>query len=154
MIRELIFKISRSLTARAVSSRQDFHIPIKIWLEPDCRTKKLPMPTEPLTITGETSDMSKTGIGFIVASVRIKEKYLVGEGNLLNAELDLSGAKVQMQLIGRRYIQVGQHVSTDRFLIGAEIIEMNAADREIYEAFIGPTGKKIKGNLALGIDEG
>ncbi len=112
------------------------------------------MPTEPLTITGETSDMSKTGIGFIVASVRIKEKYLVGEGNLLNAELDLSGAKVQMQIIGRRYIQVGQHVSTDRFLIGAQIVKMKTADREVYEKFLMNNRKKIKANLTLGIDEG
>lgn len=153
MIRKLISKLNRSFNERIVSVRKDFHVPIKIWVEPDRQTGKLQLPVDNVSIMGETKDLSTSGIAFIVSSIRIKETYLVGEGRTLNAELDLPTGKVKMQIIGKRHEQVGQHISTSRFLVGAEITRISEADREIYEDFLLYGKKYLKTNLALGIDE-
>lgn len=111
------------------------------------------MPVENLVITGETRDLSRSGIAFIVPAIRIHENYLVGENKTLNAELDLPGGKVQMQIVGMRYEQVGQHVSTARFLVGAKIMKITDDAREAYEYFLRHGGKRTKGSFALGVDK-
>lgn len=153
MIRKLISKFNRTFNEKVVSVRKDFHVPVKIWLEPDRQTGKLQMPLENLSISGETKDLSVTGIAFIVSSIRLKEHYLVGEGRTLNAELDLPGGKIRMQVIGQRHEQVGKHISTARFLIGAKITKMSEQDRETYEDFLRYGKKRMKQSLALNIDE-
>ena len=153
MIRKLVSKFNKSITERVISPRKKYEVPIKIWFEPDRNTGKLRFPTESLVITGETKDMSKSGIGFIVPAIRIHENYLVGEGRILNAELDLPSGKIQMQIVGSRYEQVGEHISTARFLVGAKITQMNAESREAYEYFLRHGNKRKKGSFALGIDK-
>ncbi len=145
---------SKSITERVVSPRKNYEVPIKIWFEPDKNTGRLKMPVESLVITGETKDMSRSGIGFIVSAIRIHENYLVGGGRILNAELDLPGGKIQMQIVGMRYEEVGQHISTARFLVGAKITQMSDENREIYEYFLRHGNKRKKGSFALGIDKG
>lgn len=155
MIRKLISKFNKSITKRVVSVRHDYAVPIKVWIEPDRVTGRLQKSVEHLTISGETRDLSKTGIAFIVPAIRLREYYLVGENRTLNAELDLPGGKIQMQIIGQRYEQIGKHISEARFLIGATIQKIGAPEREAYEEFLhyGKKRRKTKG-LALGIDKG
>ena len=154
MIRKWVSKFNKSLTERIVPPRKNYEVPIKIWFEPDSKTGKLKAPGEALFITGETKDMSRSGIAFIVPAIRIQENYLVGQGRTLNAELDLPDGKVRMQIVGRRYEQVGQHVSTARFLVGAQITEISKDDQEAYEYFLSHGDKRKKGSLELGIDKG
>jgi hypothetical protein len=154
MIRKLVSKLNKSLTERVVSPRKKYEVPIKIWFEPDKNTGRLKMPVENYVITGETKDMSRSGIGFIVGAIRIHENYLVGGGRVLNAELDLPSGKIQMQIVGMRYEEVGQHISTARFLVGAKIMQMSDENREDYEYFLRHGNKRKKGSFALGIDKG
>ncbi len=154
MIRKLISKFNKSLTSRVVSARHNYEVPIKISLEPDRNTGKLQMPVQHLSISGETKDMSKTGIAFIVNSIRVREFYLVGEGRTLNAELDLPSGKINMQLVGQRYEQVGLHLSETKFLIGATILKITDEAREIYEHFLSHGNKRKKGSFVLEIDKG
>jgi hypothetical protein len=154
MIRKLVSKFNKSITERVVSARKKYEVPIKIWFEPDKNTGRLKMPVETLIITGETKDMSRSGVAFVVSAIRIQENYLVGGGRVLNAELDLPDGKIQMQIVGMRYEEVGQHISTARFLVGAKITQMSEENREDYEYFLRHGGKRKKGSLALGIDKG
>ena len=154
MIRKLISRFNKSLTKRVVSARHKSEVPIKIWLEPDRNTGKLQMSVEHLSIAGETKDLSKSGIAFVVSAIRLREYYLVGEGRTLNAELDLSGEKVKMQIVAQRYEQVGKDLSESKYLIGATIIKMAQEDRETYEHFLQYGSKQKKKSLALGVDEG
>jgi hypothetical protein len=155
MIRKLISKFNKSITERVISARHKYEVPIKIWIEPDRATGRLQKPVEHLTISGETQDLSKTGISFIVPAIRLREYYLVGENRTLNCELDLPAGKIKMQIVGQRYEQVGQHLSVSKFLIGALIQRMGGEEREAYEAFLqfGKKRGKTKG-LELGIDKG
>lgn len=154
MIRKLISKFSKTINERVVSPRKKYEVPIKIWFEPERASGGLKMPVENLVITGETKDMSRSGIGFIVAAIRIHENYLVGGARVLNAELDLPSGKVQMQIVGMRYEEVGEHISTARFLVGARITQISDENREAYEYFLRHGNKRKKGSFALGVDKG
>lgn len=153
MIRKLISKFNRSIAERMVAPRRKHQVPVKVWFEPEKGSGRLKQSTENLYISGETHDLSSSGIGFLVSSIRIKEFYLVGENRVLNAEIDLPGAKVRMKIIGQRYEQVGIHISTSRYLIGASICQIEEADREVYEHFLQHGDARKKGSLALGIDK-
>lgn len=153
MIRKLISKFNRSLSERMVAPRRKHQVPVKVWFEPEKAPGRLKQSTENLYISGETYDLSTNGISFLISSIRLKENYLVGENRVLNVEIDLPGAKVRMQVIGRRYEQVGANISASRYLIGASICEMEESDREVYEHFLQHGDARKKGSLALGVNK-
>ena len=154
MIRELIAKFNRSLSERMVSLRRHHKAPIKIWFDPDINTERSREVARAACVLGETVDISRTGIGFTVPSIRVKEKYLVNQERNLNVEIDLPPGKVVMRVIGRRYEKVGVHISTERFLVGAHILELSGANKEMYETFLKYGNRRAKGSgsLELGID--
>jgi hypothetical protein len=41
-----------------------------------------------------------------------------------------------MKVVGRRYEEVGEHLSVKRFVVGAEIVEMSPTDRAAYDYFL------------------
>jgi hypothetical protein len=143
------------VSKQVIATRRDYAVPIKLTFEPDRNTGKLRIPLNNLFLTGETKDLSQTGIAFIVSAVRVNEYYLVGEGRTLNAELDLPNGKIKLQIVGQRYEQVGKHISVAQYLIGAKILYMTEENREVYEHFLryGKKMKKGTGTLQLGIDE-
>jgi hypothetical protein len=139
-----------------VAQRRELHLPIKISITPDRPTGRLngAAQPEPLLIRGETKDLSKTGIAFVVSAIRIKEYYLVGEGRALNAEIDLpDGTKIKMQVVGQRYEQINIHDSVSDYLIGATITQMNQDERELYEEFLKTGGRSNAGVLQLKADQ-
>lgn len=156
MIRKLVSRLNRSFTKQIVAPRRELHIPIKISITPDRRTGRLngtAMP-ESLSIRGETKDLSKTGIAFIVSAIRIKEYYLVGENRTLNAEIELpDGTKIKMQVVGQRYEQINIHDSISEYFIGANISQMNETEREVYEDYLKNGAKTKAGVLQLKTDQ-
>lgn len=149
MIRELITRFNRSLSERMVSSRRHHKARVKIWFEPDVNTERARNEALSSCIYGETADISRSGIGFVVPSIRIKEKYLVGQERNLNIEIDLPTGKVLMHAVGRRYEKVGMHISAERFFVGAHILSLTGDDRERYETFLtnGNRGSKAAPRL-------
>lgn len=155
MIREMITRFNRSLSERMVSSRRHHKAPIKIWFDPDMNTERAREAARSACIFGETLDISRTGIGFLVPSIRVKEKYLVGHERNLNVEIDLPTGKVFMRVMGKRYEKVGLHISAERFLVGAHILELSGNDKEMYETFLRNGSRRAKNgaaSLELGID--
>jgi hypothetical protein len=155
VIRKLFSKLSRSITASTCPKRRPLHVPIKITIQPDVVTGNLKTAKrETLSISGETKDLSTSGVGFIVSSIRLREYYLVGENRTLHAELDLPNGKIRMDLMGVRYEQIGIHDSAVSFLIGARITKIEPLDKEIYEEYLRLGDKIMKGKqrLSLGTD--
>ena len=142
MLRELVSRFSVTWIERRASLRKKFQVPVKVYFAPEKNPNNVTRTCEDLFLAGETVDLSETGIGFLVTSIRIKEKYLVGQERLLNVELDLAGKKVRMQVLGKRYEPVGLHDSTERYLVGAAITEMSPEDAQRYEFFLR-NGKKL-----------
>jgi len=154
MLRKWIAKFNKSRAERVVSVRHDREVPIKLSFELSGKTGKSVSP-QILFITGETKDLSQSGIAFTISSIRIKENYLVGEGRILNAELDLPNGKVSMKIVGQRYEPVeNEHLSVGKYLVGASILQMTDENREVYEYFLRfGDAKGNTGSLKFGIDE-
>ena len=154
MIREFITKINRSLSERLVSARRNYTAPAKIWFDPDMNTERNRDAAMNACILGETVDMSRSGIGFLVPAIRVKEKYLVGQDRNLNIEIDLPNGKLRLRVIGRRYEKVGIHLSMERYLVGAQIVSFEDDCEEAYGHFLkhGRKARKAPGSLELGID--
>jgi len=154
MLRKLIAKFNRTMAKRVASVRYLRTVPVKLSFAPNGNSERLDVPPKILYVTGETTDLSHSEIAFVVASIRIKENYLVGEGRTLNAELDLPNGKVSMKVVGQRYEPVGEHISTARYLVGASIREMTDENREAYDDFLRLSDKKGNtGSLKFGVDE-
>lgn len=141
------------MAERVASIRYKREVPIKLSLAP-VGTGDLNAAPTLLYITGETKDLSHSGIAFVVPSVRIKENYLVGEGRVLNAELDLPNGKIMLKIVGQRYERVGEQISTARYLIGASIKDMTDENREAYEDFLRLSDKNGNtGRLKFGVGQ-
>jgi hypothetical protein len=155
MIRELISKLNRSWSDRTVAPRRRHAAVMKVWFDPELNTELAREAARATCIFGETVDISRTGVGFLVPAIRLKEKYLVGHERNLNIEIDLPTGKVYLKAVGRRYEKVGLHISSERFLVGADITALEGADKENYEAFLkrGSRGVRTTAqSLELGID--
>lgn len=155
MIRELITKLSGVLERNSHSMRKKCDAPIRITFEPIRTTGNLHTTMEGLSISGEAADVSKSGIAFIVPSIRVREYYLVGQDRRLNVELDLPDGKIRMKVIGRRYNKIGQHLSDERFLVGAEIVEMTRENRQLYDSYLRFALKRTgtpAASLEMGVD--
>jgi len=153
MIRKLIVKFNRLIAERRAAPRYNFQFPVKIWIELCRKPGKSEAPPENLVVYGETKDLSRSGIGFLLPSIRIRESYLVGENCTLNVEIQLPDGKIQMQVVGHRYEQIGEHLSVSRYLIGASISFMTLENREIYEQFLRSGGKTKAKTVNLEIDK-
>ena len=98
IIRRLLSTLNGKIVRRFAPSRRAIKLPIKITVEPDRNTGKLSIKNENLSLKGETHDLSLTGLAFCVDSIRLREHYLVGEGRMLNAEIDLPAATLWREL--------------------------------------------------------
>ncbi len=142
MLRELVSRFSVSWIERRASVRKKFELPVKVCFAPEKNPLNVTASCEDLFLSGETVDLSESGIAFVVSSIRIKEKYLVGQDRVLHVEMELAGKKIEMRVLGKRYERVGIHASTEQYLVGAAITEMSPADQEKYEYFLR-NGKKL-----------
>ncbi len=136
MIRALVTRLTGLIAERSHSPRKKYAAPVKISFERDASRAIHTSTADGVFMSGQTVDMSKTGIGFMVSAIRIKEHYLVGQDRVLNVEIDLPREKVHMQVVGRRYERDAIHESTERYVVGAEIVSISDEDREIYEHFL------------------
>jgi Lhr-like helicase len=156
MIRELITKFNQSWSEKMVAARRRHTAPIRIWFDADANTERARELARNAFISGETVDISRTGIAFLVPAIRIKEKYLAGHGRSLNVEIDLPNGKVHLRAVGRRYEKVGVHSSMEKFLVGAHIESLVGEDKETYETFLRNGNRRVAKatarSLELGID--
>jgi hypothetical protein len=141
LIRKLATELTGFVMSRLTAPRKKLCVPVTISLEPDRDTN-----VKTLFLKGETKDLSKSGVAVIVPSIRLREKYLVGENRTIYAELDLPNGKIKVELVGCRYEQLGIHDSISTYLIGARISKISESDRELYEAYLnyGDSLKAVK----------
>ena len=154
MLRNFFSKLNSSLSERMVSARRRHTAPIKVWFDADVNSERSRETAMKACIWGETVDLSRTGFQFVAPSIRVNEKYLVGQERNLNIEIDLPNGSVRMRAIGRRYKKVGLHVSTERFSVGAQITGFVDGGEERYIDFLksGRGTRKVAPALELGID--
>lgn len=155
MLRRLFSKLSSSLEGSYGAPRQSVQVPIRISLEPRRGTGALEAPGRVESVFGVTNNVSRSGIAFLVPSIRIRENYLVGEGRILNAELDLPNGRVKLKCVGKRYERLEAAGGCTKYFIAAEIVGMAADQRSMFEVFVdGPKKVNAAGALSLGADKG
>lgn len=155
MIRNAVLRVTKTIAEFRADSRKKYRVPVKIWFEPDANNLNFRSPNLGIFLLGRTRDMSHSGLSFFVPSIRIKEDYLVGQDRLLKMELDLAGRKVRMKVAGRRYETTENEITDDKYIVGAEIVEMADEDRKTYEHFLNHGNKIIKSmaaSLEFGLD--
>jgi PilZ domain len=153
MLREIATRFSRVLAERRASPRKAVSVAVRVRLAPLSDSVGHVKASEKITLSGATKDISQCGIGLILPSIRINENYLVDGDRLLIVEMDIHDRTVIMKVVGRRYEEVGQHLSVKRFLVGAEIVEISPTDRAAYEYFLNnfrKLRKKMGDVLELG----
>lgn len=128
---------------------------MRVWFEPEINTPHNHAIAKNMAMPGETVDMSRTGIAFIVSSIRVNEKYLVGQDRKLNIEIDLPTGRVEMQVVGKRYEKVGANSTDEKYLIGANIVKLETDSNPAYDLFLrkGARAQRTASQgLELGID--
>ena len=115
VIRKLISKLNLTFVENRAARRHNLQVPVRITIEPDAgegKNGKLTTRRESLSTSGETKDLSKCGIAFIVPSIRLREYYLVGENRTLQAELDFTQEAGYTEQL-RRNLSIRRRSSTN-----------------------------------------
>lgn len=81
----------------------------------------------------DTQDISTTGLTLIVPAVRIGARYLTDQDLTLHLKLQLPKGTIQIQAIPKRYESLDDKKG---FLIGAQIIGVNATDRALLVEYL------------------
>jgi c-di-GMP-binding flagellar brake protein YcgR len=152
MLRNLINRLSGFIAERSHPPRRRCELPVKVWFDVDSNAD-LHSSEIDLYLSGETVDLSQSGIGMLLPAIRIKEKYLVGQDRVLNIQLDLPSGSIRLKAIGRRYEREVGHLSSEKFLIGVEITQIEKKQKEAYEEFLQfgfRQGKAASPGLELG----
>jgi len=88
------------------------------------------------TLNGHTFDVSTSGLALIVPAIRIGEHYLAGAERKIFLKLELPGGPVEMKLATVRYESLDESTEETGYLIGARIVEMADADRQIFTNYV------------------
>ena len=89
-------------------------------------------------VAGHTVNISAGGLAVILHAQKIDEQYLSGGEGSMSIELDLpNGGSVEIQATPVRYEK-----RDDGYLIGAQISEMSARDRELFEEYLGEISRQ------------
>ena len=136
MLREIAARFTNVMAQRRAAVRKKVSVAVRVRFAPLFGAVGHVKNSEKVSLSGATVDISSCGIGMILPSIRIEQSYLVGEDRLLIVEMDIHDRTVIMKVVGRRYEEIGQHLSTKQFLVGASIVEMSPTDRAAYEYFV------------------
>lgn len=93
-------------------------------------------------ITGNTRDVSETGLAIIVPSIRIGGHYLTHENRTLLIALKLPNGAVQIQCKPVRYSPLEESDKNSGYLIGVRITKMSETDRALYMAYLDTLAKE------------
>jgi hypothetical protein len=167
VFRSLVGRLNDSVKGYFKPSRKRSSLPVRIEIIPDFQTTGqviidpetgLAGKRRKLTIAGETADISATGISFFVNFIRVGQHYLVSEGTRLKLEVDLPAGMLCLDAIGCRYENIDIDSSVSKFLVGARITKISAADKKLLEDHLHGkhlNGVKINGaRLGLELPEG
>jgi hypothetical protein len=144
MLREIATRFSKVIAERRAAPRKKVSVAVRVRFAPINGSVGHIRNSEKLSLSGATQDISSCGLGIIVPSIRLEQNYLVGEDRLLIVEMDIHDRTITMKVIGRRYEEIGEHLSVKRFIVGAEIVDMSPSDREAYEYFLSNAKKLSK----------
>ena len=87
-------------------------------------------------LKGHTQDISTSGLALLVPQVHLHGHHLAAEGRELELRLELGGASIMMIVVPNRYEHLDSAELGCSYLIGARILKIDEADRQLYLSFI------------------
>jgi hypothetical protein len=144
MLREIATRFTRVIAERRAAPRKKVSVAVRVRLAPSNLSVGHIKASEKLSLSGSTFDISSCGVGLILPAIRLNEHYLVGQDHLLVVEMDIHDRTIMMKAVGRRYEEIGEHLSVRRFVVGVEIVDMAPTDRAAYEYFLKNVRKLSK----------
>jgi hypothetical protein len=146
MLREIATRFNKVIAERRAAPRKKVSVAVRVRFAPDRYSVGHIKNSEKLSLSGSTQDISECGVGLVLPSIRLDQHYLVGQDRPLIVEMDIHDRTIIMKVIGRRYEEIGEHLSVRRFVVGAEIVEMSPTDRAAYDYFL-KNAKKLSRHM-------
>ncbi len=84
------------------------------------------------TLSGNTLDLSATGLAFTLPAIRIGDRYIAGEDRTLRIILELPTGSVESYAIPTRYERIEERGAAISYIIGARITRIRESDRERF----------------------
>lgn len=134
LFRSLAARLRQYFKDRRHAERRKVRLPASVSLIE--KVKKVNSRRSLATLRGQTRDISRDGLAFVVSAIHIDGHYLVGEGRTLLVELELPDGTVQIKVTPVRYERLDEDESLLGYLIGAGITQMSDEDRERFMAYI------------------
>jgi len=117
---------------RARRYRVNVHFSISIF---DAKLSREQLEHAPY-LEGDTSDLSASGLGLLVPTVRINDRYLTATDQTLHLLLELPTGRIEMRVAPVRYEQLEREGASAGYLIGVHIAEMSDKDRSLFENYL------------------
>lgn len=90
----------------------------------------------PPTVAAHTYDVSTTGIGIVLPSIRIGDRYLAGEAQTLRITLKLPHATARLYGTPVRYERLEGEGPGRAYLVGVRFAEPDDGGRAVLDAYI------------------
>ena len=130
---ELLRSIANRLRAyvgeRRRAPRRRARLPVVVSLL-DARTGAPP------TVTGHTCDLSLSGLGLILPTIRIGGRYLAGEGQTLRITLKLPAATARLYGTPVRYERLEGEGDSAGYLVGVRLTDAEEQGRAALDAYL------------------
>jgi len=90
----------------------------------------------PPTVAGHTYDISQSGLGIILPSIRIGDRYLAGEGQTLRITLKLPDAAARLYGTPVRYERLEGEGPDRGYLVGIRLTDADEQGRAALDAYL------------------
>jgi hypothetical protein len=112
--------------------------------------------SQALSVTGQTQNVSKNGVAFVVPFIRLGDNHLVGHGGeqkRLKLVLEMPNGRVRVTVLAKQFQMIEMHSSVQNYLIETEIVSIYKGDVERYTNFLryGDKAVSMKNLSALEI---
>ena len=134
LFRSLAARLREYIKDRRQAERRKVELPVTVSLIE--KVKKVNSRKPLATLRGHTRDISADGLALVVSAIHIDGHYLVGEGRILQVQLELPDGAVQIKVNPVRYERLEENESTVGYLIGSGITNISDDDRKRFLAYI------------------
>lgn len=139
-LRTLVNRLRRFVGERRHAPRRPVRLPVSVSLAP--RENGSRGHAAKRSLSGHTCDLSATGLGLVLPSVRIGDRYLTGDGRTVHVALELPEGTVHLRAIPMRYERLDdpEAAAETGYLVGVHILEMDAPDRALFFDYVRRLG--------------
>jgi hypothetical protein len=128
-------RLMRIVGGMACAPRKSARLPLSVSLVDSSILSSAPRRT--LTIPGWLKDISETGIGLVVPTIRQGDCYFTGVDRTLQIVFELASGPVQLQASPVRYEKLERDGGASvGYLIGAQITKMSDGDRVRFNEYL------------------